>query len=169
MKRRYVAIDPDMRKSGVCVLDGRELVSVASLPFPDVLDLIAEQCAEHEARVLVEAGWLECHNWHVQRGDSPTKAAAIGRSVGMNHQTGMLIVEWCRAHGYKVDEIHPLKKCWRGRDGKITQEELRIATGLVGLPSRMNQDARDAVLMAWVCAGNPVRVATVRSKPKTNG
>lgn len=165
---RVIAIDPDKDKSGYCILDGRTLVAVGCIRFPDLLEKIATECEDANTRVVVEAGWLETANWHVHRGDSPSKAAAIGRSVGMNHQTGMLLVEWCRAHGYKVDEIHPLKKCWRGRDGKITQEELRTATGLV-LPSRMNQDARDAVLMAWVCAGFPVRVAPVRSKPKTNG
>ena len=163
--RRFVSIDPDMRKSGVCVLDGRRLVNVGCMSFPDLLDVIADEVENEGARVIVEAGWLECHNWHVVRGDSPTKAAAIGRSVGMNHQTGMLLVEWCRARGYRVDEIHPLKKCWRGRDGKITSEELRQVTGLT-LPSRMNQDARDAVLLAWVVAGNPLRVVT--NKPKRN-
>lgn len=161
---RIISIDPDMRKSGVAVLDGRVLETVAVLPFHELLETIMAQYTS-DTMIIVEAGWLECHNWHVKRGDTPQKAAAIGRSTGMNHQTGMLICEWCRAKGYAVREVHPLRKCWRGRDGKITQEEIKAATGLK-LPM-MNQDARDALLLAWVHAGNPLRA--VNYKPKNDG
>lgn len=155
MSKKILCIDPDKDKSGYAVLDGRELRSVGVASFTDMLGHI-DALAGAGYLVLVEAGWMETANWHVGRGDSPQKAAAIGRSVGMNHQTGRLIVEWCRAKGYPVQEHHPLRKCWRGRDGKITQEELQAVTGLK-LP-RMNQDARDALLLAWVYAGNPLRV-----------
>lgn len=152
---RVIAIDPDKDKSGYCILDGRNLIAVGCIRFSDLLEKIATECEDANTRVVVEAGWLETANWHVHRGDSPSKAAAIGRSLGQNQQTGMLIVEWCRAHGYPVDEAHPLRKTWRGRDGKITQAELQAATGLK-LP-RINQDARDAILLAWIWNNNPLR------------
>jgi hypothetical protein len=54
-----------------------------------------------------------------------------------------------------VEEVKPLKKCWKGRDGKITHEELARFTGLMG---HTNQDGRDAALLAWVRAGLPIRL-----------
>lgn len=151
---RVMSIDPDAKKSGYCILNGPELMTVGCAPFADILAMIEKE-AEAGAHIVVEAGWLETANWHVKRGDTPQKAAAIGRAVGMNHQTGMLIVEWCRAQGFRVEEVHPLRKCWRGRDGKITREELQAVTGLK-LPIT-NQDARDAVLIAWIYSGNRLR------------
>ena len=52
--------------------------------------------------------------------------------------------------------MKPLKKCWRGTGGKITQEELEYMTGK--LDRRVSQDARDAALMAWWFAGLPIKV-----------
>ena len=153
--RRTIAIDPDKDKSGFAVLDGKTLISVGVARFPDLLTMIEKECSVTECSVVVEAGWLEPANWHVKRGDTPSKAAAIGRALGQNQQTGMLLVEWCRMKGYDVTEMRPLRKMWRGRDGKVTQTELEVATRL-RLP-RMNQDARDALLLGWVYNNNPVR------------
>ena len=59
--------------------------------------------------------------------------------------------------GYEVIEQAPLRKCWKGRDGKITQIELNYFTGITG---RTNQEARDAALIAWNFAGFPIRIKT---------
>lgn len=48
-----------------------------------------------------------------------------------------------------------LRKGWKGKDGKITHDELASFTGLMG---RTNQDVRDAALLAWAFAGLPIRV-----------
>ena len=88
------------------------------------------------------------------------RAAAIGRSVGRNHQTGMLIEQMAMRQGYDVHVVKPLRKCWKGKDGKITAEELETVTGYHG---RSCQDARDAALLAWVYAGLPIRV---RASPR---
>jgi hypothetical protein len=58
-----------------------------------------------------------------------------------------------------------LKKCWKGKDGKITQDEIAYFVSAGEKMPRMNQDQRDALLLAWVCAGYPVRVKP--QKPQT--
>jgi len=60
--------------------------------------------------------------------------------------------------GLNVEEIKPLRKYWKGKDGKITPQELQSFTGFKG---RSNQDGRDAALIAWVYAGLPIRISHI--------
>lgn len=69
---------------------------------------------------------------------------------------GRKIVEMAKHYGLTVDEVKPLRKCWRGREGKITHEEL--AQFIPGLPKRTTQDIRDAALLAWTYAGFPIKM-----------
>ena len=162
-----VGIDPDCDQSGVAIVDPetRE-IKARKLSFSEIVLLLqtmkqeaAEQKDGRLFKVVVEAGWLNKGNWHVShnRYMSVSKAAEIGRGVGRNHQTGMLIEEISRfLLGLPTELQKPFQKCWKGKDGKITQEELQQVTGTPKLP-RMNQDQRDAVLIAWVNAGLPLR------------
>ena len=170
---RIIAIDPDARESGVAELEIKtKEIRVYKMTFTrlmmflnlQTIDLIAEE--KQRIKLVIEAGWLNESNWHIlNKYMTARKAAAIGRSVGMNHQTGMLIGEMSKDYFKLPTELQkPLKKCWKGKDGKITQEEMTEVTGWEKLP-RMNQDQRDAVLLAWVCAGYPVRVKP--QKPQT--
>ena len=156
-----IAIDPDVEKSGVAYLKtATRQLEVSSLTFPQVLDYLqhAKKVRDESNEtliVVVEAGWLIQSNWHLNHKDTKAVAAAKGNSTGRNHETGRKIVEMCKHYGIEVLEHFPLKKCWKGKDGKITHEELASFTGLTG---RTNQDARDAALLAWCFAGLPIRV-----------
>lgn len=156
-----IAIDPDVEKSGVAYLiRNTKRLSLQSLSFPLLLDYLQGAKRELEKRnesliVVIEAGWLIQSNWHLKRNDNKHVASAKGNSAGRNHETGRKIVEMCKHYGIEVLPILPLKKCWKGKDGKITQEELAYFTGITG---RTNQDARDAALIAWNYAGLPIRV-----------
>lgn len=162
--RKYdniIAIDPDVTRSGVAFLKPsiRQL-EVSNLTFPQVVDYInhskgiVEQTGE-TLIVLVEASWLIKGNWHLSSWERKQRAAAKGYDVGRNHETGKKIVEMCKHLDVEVLEHYPLRKCWKGKDGKITHEELASFTGLVG---RTNQDARDAALLAWSYANLPIRL-----------
>nr|DAO46336.1 MAG TPA: HOLLIDAY JUNCTION RESOLVASE [Caudoviricetes sp.] len=159
-----IGIDPDNKKSGVAlVANTTREVKVMKMDFPSLIDYLRE-CKEimRYPEVVIEGGWLNKSNWHVLgKYMSAQKAAAIGRNAGMNHQTGILLEEYCKHLELDVKVVKPLKKCWRGQDGKITQEE---AEYFMGKLPRMNQDQRDALLLAWVYAGHPVKV-----KPKGGG
>ena len=159
MGKIIVGIDPDIDKSGVCVLDpkGRQVqATVAS--FPDLVSYFEKQSKQSDidTTVVVEASWMHNKtNWHMNPKDSKRVAAAKGYSVGQNHQTGKLICEMARCFGLKVVEHVPLVKCWKGKDGKITADELQQITGLIG---RTNQESRDAALLAWCYANLPMRL-----------
>ena len=159
----YIGIDPDAEKSGVGVVKrATREVDVKQLAFASLVAYIRLQCHRAEVQgktimVIVEGGWLIHGNWHIPFRCSTAKAAAIGRSVGMNHQTGLLLVEILKAEGIPVQVQRPLRKMWQGADGKITSTELAEITGKVKLP-RCNQEGRDALLIAWVASGLPVRV-----------
>lgn len=156
-----IAIDPDVEKSGVAYLKtSTRQLEVSNLTFPDLLDYLqhAKEIRDSPKESLiavVEAGWLIESNWHLHRGDNLRTASAKGNSTGRNHETGRKIVEMCKHYGIEVLEHFPLRKCWKGKDGKITHEELASFTGLMG---RTNQDVRDAALLAWSFANLPIRL-----------
>ena len=161
MKRydNIIAIDPDVSRSGVALLKpATRQLEVSNLTFPQVIDYLQQANRNKGAEtliVLIEASWLIQGNWHLSSWERRQRAASKGYDVGRNHETGRKIVEMCRHLGVEVLEHVPLRKCWRGKDGKITHEELASFTGITG---RTNQDARDAALLAWVFSGLPIRV-----------
>lgn len=163
----YIGIDPDADKNGVAMFDrDTKALETTSLTFPDTLDYLRYAYSQTRAAgrtliVIIEAGWLNKTHWHVGYKDSQQAAAAKGNAVGRNHETGRKIAEMC-AHWeipHKLVKPLPLKagsvNLWRGKDGKITAEELQKITGLRG---RTNQEARDAALLAWVHAGQPLKL-----------
>lgn len=156
-----IAIDPDVTRSGIAFLKtATKQLEVSNLAFPDLVDYLAfardKRDKSGESLIaLVEASWLINGNWHLSSWERKQRAASKGYDVGRNHETGRKIVEMCRHLGIEVLEHYPLRKCWKGKDGKITHEELASFTRLSG---RTNQDARDAALLAWVFAGFPVKM-----------
>ena len=154
-----LAIDPDIDKSGVAVLDvaTREFVVLGSLSFPDVcecfMDAMAFTTSASHVRVVIEAGWLvNKSNYHHAQGH---RAERIAKNVGENHATGKQLAAMAEHYGLHPECVHPLRKSWQGRDGKITHDELASFTGIT---KRTNQDARDAALLAWCYADLPIRI-----------
>ena len=156
-----IGIDPDVDESGVAFLmvESR-ILEVYRLTFAYLLDYLQEigDVLMREGKsfvVVVEAGWLNKAHWHVGKGGSAARSAAIGNHTGRNHEVGRKIVEMCRHYGIEVVEQPPLRKMWKRRDGKITHEELQHFTGITG---KTNQETRDAALLAWEYAGLPIRI-----------
>lgn len=149
---KIIAIDPDTEKSGVCDVNRlKRSICVQSLPFSALMKHFF-YCAGEDVRVIVEAGWKnEKSNFHYF-GKSIGIASKVGKSVGRNNQTARHIAEIARDYfRFEVLEIAPLRKCWKGTDGKITQEELNSLIEKSGYScnkARMNQDERDATLIA---------------------
>jgi hypothetical protein len=105
--------------------------------------------------VVVEASWKISTNWHTGRGDSIRTAARKGKDAGRCHEVGRKIVECAQFYGLEVVERLPLKKIWKGKDGKITDAEIKAFMPIQG---RTNQEERDAALLAWDYAGLPIRI-----------
>ena len=152
--RFIIAIDPDVERSGVAVLDtSARTIKAMTMTFPELMEYLSSQQGRDGALVVVEAGWLNKPNWHLTAKDSPRIAASMGNRTGRNHETGRKIVEMARHYGLAVKEAKPLRKCWRGKDGKITHDELALQLsrrGINGLGKTSCQDARDAAWLAVV-------------------
>lgn len=147
---RIVAIDPDVTKSGVAVLDVKSRsLELYAMAFPDLIDYLYDIQDKESVRIAVEAGWLIKTNWH--RAPSMAAAASVGNRTGRNHETGRKIVEMCEHIGLSVSLVKPLGKRWKGANGKITHCELEsVLNGLkIALNrKRTNQDERDSILIA---------------------
>jgi hypothetical protein len=158
-----IAIDPGVNKSGVVLLDvkNKEFVFAAALSFVDTMysinmmlvDISAKDCVV----VVIEDSDMSV-NWHYSQKDSKAKVAAKGRSVGMCHATARHLKKYCEWQQSISSTVmmKPLRKCWKGPDGKITHEEITQFTK--GLPRRTNQEVRDAALLAWTYANLPIRL-----------
>lgn len=160
MSKKYViAIDPDVDKSGFAMLNVelRRMAECTDIAFPQLLDYLYQaKMLAIDVTVYVEAGWLITHNWHLNGKDNKRTASAKGNAAGRNHEVGRKIVEMCKHYGLPVQEVLPLRKCWKGKDGKITQEE--IAQFIPCFPKKTNQEVRDAALLAWHMANLPIRI-----------
>lgn len=156
-----IGVDPDVDKNGVALLNCENKgLKINCLTFPELLDYLRyiqrqAEVTKKNLLVVVEAGWLNKGNWHLNPKETKAAAAAKGNHAGRNHETGHKIVEMCQHWKIDVDEVKPLQKMWKGKDKKITHEELARFTGITG---RTNQEGRDAALLAWVYSGFPVKI-----------
>ena len=168
--RYFVGIDPDTDKSGLVLVDKQErrIVSAEALELPALVEHLRMIAQEHDGEcykvlVIIEDSDTST-NWHVTRlltsgyplAKKLREAAAIGRSAGMCHATLRHIQQFAESAGLPVMMQRPLRKCWRGHDGKITQGEAEQF--MTGLPKRTNQEVRDAALLAWAGSGLPMRL-----------
>lgn len=148
--RTIIAIDPDVTKSGVAIIDvEKRIVETISLSFPDLIERLYNLPDQESTHIAVEAGWLNSksnfHGYYGSRGER------IAKNVGANHETGRKIVEMCEHKGLSVSLVKPLGKRWKGSGGKITHEELEsvLKGRRIGLnKKRTNQDERDSILIA---------------------
>lgn len=154
-----IAIDPDIDRNGVATLVlSKRLCTVDSLTFPEVLEYVKRLAvnAEKPLKILVEAGWLNRGNWHVTESRngkwSPSAwAAAVGKKDGQCAAVSQKLLECFEFYRITAQPKRPLIKCWKGRDRKITHEELveQMRINRIMFPhKRTNQEERDAALIS---------------------
>lgn len=174
--RIIIGIDPDIEASGIGIVtidaDGKVATSIGRHPLPGLVERLVHFKAGQDAdarfgdsvpdtRIYIEAGWLNQGNWHISPRDTKQVAAAKGRAAGRNHQIGIDLSDFLSHHRISHDLVRPLQKCWKGPDRKITHQELDTIirwvnhTGMT--KKRSNQEERDALLLAWVESGLPIR------------
>lgn len=147
MVRQVIGIDPDVEKNGVATVDKQtNEMQISTLAFPQLIEYLKDKNKDCTILVLIEAGWLNHSNWHLSPKITIQKAAQIGNATGRNHETGRKIAEMCEYYKIPYKLIKPLKKIWRGTDGKISAAEFSRITGC---KARTNQEMRDAGLIAW--------------------
>ena len=157
-KKIIVGIDPDTNKSGFVTYHNGELL-IEDLKFPELLEkLYVLSTLPGDVLVVVKAGWLNSKsNFHGKQGG---RAERIAKNVGSNHQTGKHIIEMAKYYGLEVVEQKPFNKGWKGRDGKITHDELNYILKHNGLKeeTQTNQEKRDAALICIIHANLKIKV-----------
>lgn len=156
---RYIlGIDPDLEKSGIALLDRQrgEFLKVSAVSFVEMsLILRGDVPDKDDITIVLEDSDLST-NWHVNPRDNVHVAAAKGRSIGMCHATARHIKEMAEYYQLPVIQMKPLRKCWKGPNGKITHDECKQF--MRNLPTRTNQEMRDAALLCWCYANLPIRL-----------
>ena len=155
-----IAIDPDVEKSGVSVLyKVDKSVESCNKTLRELISFLRNYAmlddVENNLIVLVEGGYLNEGNYHLRAYINNKYASRIGHDIGRNHQVALDIIEIIKSCGLQVKVVRPLRKCWKGADGKITHAELeRVAekNGYSLTKKRTNQDERDAILLSLVYA-----------------
>lgn len=158
---KYVlGIDPDIEKSGVALLDveKRTFINIDSFRFPEAISFLRDTTLP-DLVVVIEDSECTTNNWHITRYDSARTAARKGHDVGLCHATARLLHEIAVSYRLNVVSAHPLRKIWGKGGEKISHKELQAF--VKDLPSRTNQEERDAILLAWSYAELPIYI-----KPK---
>jgi len=133
--QKIIGIDPDVDKSGVCIVNN--MLQIELLTTMDLVDLFAliESMSDcRDIKVIVEAGWKNKTNFHVGAMDNAWKSAKIGSHVGANHEIGRQIIKFCEKVGVECHAIKPKGHKMSALDFK------RIS----GWTKRTNQEMRDA-------------------------
>ena len=169
-----VGIDPDTKASGWAVIDlSDRTVHLETLTFMDILAILTEWRREvddhyldeaYSYRFVVEDIWRVAHNWHVSPRDNRQTISKKGYHIGRCSMVGQLIYEAIGAHFFPRIAQPPLRKVWRGADGKITHPELLELCekhDLILPPSKQkqtNQEERDALLLALHHIATPIKL-----------
>lgn len=159
-----VGIDPDVDGSGVGVVFHSIEIRKYQFSLPELIEYlkgIINKEGPVSMKVVIEAGWMNKGNHHLKN-KGQHHASKIGENVGRNHELGKQIGVCCDYYGIPYEFVPPLRKSWKGKNGKITNEELRaLMEGSVPYPysGQTNQDTRDAILLAMVHSGIPLIMA----------
>ena len=93
-----IGIDPDVDRNGIAMLDmSTHSLQVQMLTFPNLLDFIKakyRQFAEIDKwdfKVIIEAGWMNRGNYHIQRWQGKQGIASLGVDQGRNEQVSRTI------------------------------------------------------------------------------
>ena len=169
-----IGIDPDTKASGWACIDlSDRTVHLETLTFMDILAILTEWRREvddhyldeaYSYRFVVEDIWRVAHNWHVSPRDNRQTISKKGYHIGRCSMVGQLIYEAIGAHFFPRIAQPPLRKVWRGADGKITHPELLELCEKhdLKLPSskqkQTNQEERDALLLALPNISTPIKL-----------
>lgn len=136
----FVGIDPDIEKSGFAIWNKtKQDLILTCLPFWELVNKLYFLNKTSDLEVRIEGGWLiKKSNWHGNSKQTKATGEKIAKSVGMNHQTGILMKEFCESKGISYSLIKPQGKLKAEAFNKITKHK-----------GRSNQEQRDAAMLVY--------------------
>lgn len=154
---QYIGIDPDLDKSGVCIIFQNRVqvlnCSFNHLVFTFFKNLADQQVSSPNIRVtiFVEAPYLNKTFFQPVKAAIPV-IAKMNRNIGENHAVAKIIVECAKSYGLHVVPVLPVRSTnYRDRGKKITGPQYIQMLERHGLSSDIaasNQETRDAALIA---------------------
>ena len=136
----YIGIDPDVDKSGVAKYntETKKIEGIELLSFFDLLDFL-KYYRSTSVKVIIEGGHLnKVANFHNRPGQTKKVGETIAKSVGRNHQTGILIGEMCSYLDIDFEFCRPAEK-------KFSSSVFRMMTGI----EVKNQEKIDAAMLVY--------------------
>ena len=142
-----IGIDPDSKKSGVAIyLSLTKEYFIKTVSFFELYEILSTQKESvfNKILVILEAGWLNKSNWHVNKNQSNAVSGLIGNKTGLNHQTGILIEQMCQYLNIEYRLVRPTTQKWTLTTCKnITHVNMKY------IPSESKQDCVDALKLIW--------------------
>ena len=133
---------------------------MSSRTFPELIEELEHlgfdlDIQDKKMLIVIEIDTSTTHNWRLNPNMSRQMIATMGHKQGRNYQVAQTLIQYMEFYGVEYVKQAPLRKGWRGREGKITHEELMALKGLKFTKaddqrskSQTNQEERDAALLA---------------------
>lgn len=136
-----VGIDPDLRKSGVCVLKDGEIIELKSKSIVEVMQMISERPVFYsDCKFAIED--VNSLKPVFNRSTVQGVKLKIAQNVGQVKAVASIIVELIEAYtGEKVTMIPP-------GTGKQVKNNAELFNKLTGFEGKTNEDTRDAWAIA---------------------
>ena len=132
-----IAIDPDVKKSGVAHDGGYKSMGIYDLYI---------FCLSKKEKVVIEAGWI--NNKSNFRNTSINRVSdRISKNVGQNQGYGMAIYDLLLSSEIDVMLVKPLTKKEFKTNGGWTKPGRQLFSQITGIKTPINDDCRDAVLL----------------------
>lgn len=137
-----IGIDPDLKKSGVALVESGEIKELRSLNAVDLVLYCREQWVKHKAMVTMEDPNFNKPVFK-RVGVSPLAMLKIAQNVGQVKAAATLLAEFIMSHGVPVEMVPPLMGY-----AKAAKNNADLFKQMTHWNGSSNQDQRDAALIA---------------------
>ena len=136
---KIIGIDPDMRKCGVCILNGESIIEISSW---ETCCLIGEVGGFSDDYIFAIENVNAIKTIYAKnRKGGQAVQSRIAQNVGMVKAAATIIQDYIEHHGGKVILVPP-------GIGKQTKNDAKLFAELTGYTGRTNEDTRDAYWIA---------------------
>jgi len=141
MSEFTIGIDPDLDKNGVALVQGKKIIDLHAMPFPELLEF-AELWKAQATFILEDVNFDKTTYPRVKV--SPAGMRKIAQDVGKVKGTAYQLFACLEHMGCNVKKVQPL----RGPVKKRAKDDAEYFNKIYGWVGRSNQDKRDAAMLA---------------------